>query len=135
MSLTYEKQPDDKQYRLVSLMVENVGPWMDFTDKIVDYPEKCVVEVMHEDGTTSVEYELSKEIKTVGVLGNKIFFKEEDIPVARMWLQSKGGMRYKVPFVQTDKDGRVYILIPHQLKDVALCGDRYFDKVYALSIS
>ena len=133
MAFTYQRQEGDKQYRVVSVMNEASGPWTDFVENSVEYPEQCVLEVMLDNGKTDIKYERSVRTVSVGRNGNQLFFPK-DIPVARMWVRS-GGMMYKVPAELKEKDGKVYVLIPGGIQNVTLCGDEYFNKVYALSIS
>ena len=133
MAFNYSKKAGDKQYRIVSLMNDNVGPWTEFTEGKVEYPELCVLEVEHEDGTCSVEYERSTRTFAVGRNGNQLFVSK-DIPIARMWIRS-GGMMYKVPAGLPERDGKLYILIPGGIHNIALGGDIYFNKVYRLTIS
>jgi hypothetical protein len=133
MAFNYPKKDGDKCYRLVSVMNETIGPWMEFEGSNVEYPEQCVLEVEHADGTLTVEYERSVRMVSVGRDGNQLFFPK-DIPVARMWARS-GGMMYKVPAGLKERDGMIYMLIPGGAQSVIMGGDKYFNKVYALSIS
>lgn len=134
MAFNYVKKAGDKQYRIVSLMNENIGPWTNFSAGTVEYPEQCVLEVEHEDGSTTVEYERGVRTISVGYNGNQLFFPRE-IPIARMWIRSAGGMLYKVPAGLPERDGKIYVLIPGGIQKVSLCGDAYFNKVYNLTIS
>lgn len=134
MPYTYKKQSGDKQYRMVSLMVENLGDWLDFTEEKVEYPEQCVLEILREDKTTRIEYERIPQGVSAGIMENTVFLPAE-IPVARLWIRGAGGMMYKVPAGIKAVDGRTHILIPGGIQNVTLCGDEYFNRVYAVSIS
>lgn len=134
MAFNYSRKAGDKQYRIVSLMNDTISPWTDFTDPKVEYPEQCVLEVEHEDGSCTVEYERAIRTYSVGRNGNQLFLSR-DVPIARMWLRSSCGMMYKVPAGLPERDGKIYILIPGGMQNVSLCGDIYFNKVYNLTIS
>ena len=134
MAFNYTKKDGDKCYRLVSMMNDTIGPWMEFEGQKVEYPEQCVLEVEHMDGSQSVEYERAVSMVIVGRDGNQVFFARE-IPVARMWVRNTGGMMYKVPAGLKERDGKVYMLIPGGLQNVTISGDKYFNKVYSLTFS
>lgn len=132
MAYKYQKKDGDKQYRQVSVLSENYGPWTEFAGNTVEYPEQCVLEVMHEDGSCSVERERSPYAVNVGRNGDQLFF-DKNIPAARMWVRC-GSMMYKVPSGLKEKDGKVYVLIPGGVQNVTLCGDEYFSKAYVLEV-
>lgn len=129
----YQKKTGDKQYRIVSLMNETISEWMDFQDETVEYPEQCVLEVAHGDGSRTVEYERSTRTVGVGRDGNQLYLARE-IPTARLWVRAGNGMGYKVPSALMEKDGNVYMLIPGGTQNAVLYGDEYFSKAYSLSM-
>lgn len=133
MAFKYHQNGSDTQYRIASLINGSISAWMKFTDPVVEYPELCVLEVLHQDGTTTLEYERAVHTISVGRDGNLLYFPK-DIPIARMWIRSNTGMAYKVPSKLLEKDGKLYILIPGNIQNVSIVGDMYFNKVYWMSI-
>lgn len=134
MALNYMKKDGDKRYRQVSLINEVVGPWTEFDEARVEYPEQCVLEVEHADGSCTQEYERGAAIVNVGRDGSQLFLAKT-VPLARVWVQGSDSMMYKVPAGLPERDGKVYLLIPGGTHSVSLCGDKYFNKAYKLSIS
>lgn len=129
----YQRKAADRKHRIVSLMNEAISEWMEFQNDVVEYPEQCVLEVEKEDGTRTIEYERAVRVVTVGCDGNMLYLAQE-IPVARLWLRSAGGMAYKVPSVLMEKDGNAYMLIPGGTQNAVLFGDEYFSRAYSLSM-
>lgn len=130
--MTYFKQSDDKQFRVVNIAQTNVGKFQKFDTDKIDYPASCVIEVEKEDGTTRIEYGQTRQVVNVVIYGDCLHIPAH-IPTARLWIREKDNpsMYYKVPEPQK-KDTIALILVPGGPQNVELVGDQYFDAVYEL---
>ena len=132
MPITYYKQDDDKQFRVVNITQTNVGKFQKFDTEKIDYPASCVIEVEKEDGTTRIEYGQTRQVVNVVIYGDCLHIPAH-IPIARLWVRDREnpGMHYKVP--ELKKDGTIALmLILGGPKNVELVGDQYFEAIYEL---
>ncbi len=130
----YPYHEGDKQYRLVSLMRDVASEWKELPQgTVVEYPEECVVEVEHIDGSSKIHYERDMRIVSVGRSGNMLYL-DKVIPRARLWIRDNNGMEYKVPSELKVEDENAYMLIPDGTLNVVLFGDKYFSKAYFLKM-
>lgn len=130
--MTYYKQVDDKQYRVVNVAKTNVGRFQPFDTDKIDYPASCVIEIEKEDGTTRIEFGQTRQIVNVVNFGDNMHIPAH-IPIARLWVRDREnpGMHYKVP--ELKKDGTIALmLIPGGSQNVELVGDQYFEAIYEL---
>lgn len=132
--LTYDRQPGDAQYRIVSLCSSRVGPFQDFDGKKISYPaENAVVEVIDTQGEYHIRYDSEKLPITVHREGNILFFSDR-IPKERLWIRYKDGtgIAYKVPNKLEVKEGQAYLLIPGGAGKVELQADKYLSAAFEL---
>lgn len=136
MSLLFKYDPkdDDKRCRMVSLLNATIGEWKELQkDESMEYPEECVLEVEHIDGSCSIEYGRNVRLVKVGYNGSLLYL-DRSIPRARLWIRDGKGMEYKVPSELKVADSNAYMLIPDGILNAELFGDKYFSRVYSFEM-
>lgn len=134
----------DTQYRLVNVMSETVPEFRPapHVGQRIAYTENQVLEIMHEDGTTELEYNNDRgrtEVRCELVGNQPLCYKLNVEPryTARMWLEVDG-MRYKIPgrlqpYVDAAKhrwDKTCVFLVGNGLDHFRIVGDRYIEKLF-----
>ena len=138
--LRYTKRNKDKKYRIVSLKIanddQNDTEYIDFEygDQQIQYDDDCVLEVVDVDGVENLVYTGTRKTVRFSVRGNKIEISNT-VPLARLWIRSKHNseMWYKIPYKLPENDnGKYELLLSCDAREVELCADKYFLKVYSL---
>ena len=124
--MRYSKQPEDEQFRIVSLMVSKEPEYQPFDSDSIVYAEQKVLEILRTDGSTILEYGDSPIPIMVNSKNNRLYFKS-DIPTARVWLrpaENKNGIYYKVPSDLRVDSNYQWVLIPAGVQGYELCADK-----------
>lgn len=142
----YKRHDGDVKFRRVSVFYSNLPNYEPFVseDQTIQTNSGVCIEVLREDGTTSVVY--PGEDRTTSVYPGedrttvyynadlKNFYLPSSIPPQHLWVRrcDGSGMAYKVPSELPVDAGRTCFTVPGGTAQVELFGDKYFEAVYEL---
>ena len=148
--MIYDKQPNDKRYRLVNLKAwDRENKWQEFSSNHIENNNRYIMlEIEREDGTI--------ELRESGVAKEKVFWNiakdgkvtitfqsenalKEGPFLGHLYLQipDKNGIRYAFPRIDGEKISNrlecVFQLMPNsEINELQVVGDKYFEQVFVL---
>lgn len=136
----YIRRPGDKAYRRVHLFVTGVPEFISFSHgtERIPYGDEEVLEVLTEDGTTSLHYHTDQRQPIYYNFPDKEVLKITCNGIlqicARIWVVNQGSLvRYKLPTtLPLGKDNKLSATVPGITGDTRLDGDAYFNRVFQL---
>lgn len=131
---TFQKGPDDAEYRIVGLRSSSEDKYKPFGSQTqIQISQENVLEVRKNDGSEYIWTGRNKNLVRTVHDGQNLKV-HQDVPLHRLWVASDAAPKlwYKIP-QPLPVDGAYHVMvIPGGANSVKLCGDKYFCAAYDL---
>lgn len=129
---TFQKGPDDLEYRIMGLRSSGVSSYKSFGNQTqIQISQDNVLEIRKADDTEYIWTGRPKDMVRT-ICAGQVLKIHKNIPLQRLWVASPGtpDLWYKIP-KNLPVEGEYHtMIIPNGASTVRLCGDKYFCAAY-----